>query len=432
MNLFDRVIGFVKGLFEQHPELRDREHVLSVRSDDPAAAGNSSAQAADDYVYHNWVQKAVNVWASSLAPLRVLVKQSDLTLDEHPLYDVLENPNPQHSSSDIWRQWAVNLALSGDVGMEFVRTRAGEFAEIYVREPAFFAVRKEPGGERYFRVQEYVCDYTSGAPYEVAPEDFCHFKFYNPLSPWRGLAPHTAVRMSVLIDQLVLAWSRMFFSNSARPDFALLVPQGLTLDERRELERQLQSRLGGVGGWHKPLILENGVQDVKVFSFPRKDLEWIQQRRLARDEVGAIWGVPDEIMGYGRDTYENFDTAERVLWSLTLKNVIDFRDEHLTRFFRGAGLLRRGQRLETDVSRVWALRRAAKTQMDDALDLFAMGVPFNTINDVLGLGVGHVAGGEIGYPGGSRRSTISGSSGANNDNSGDRERAFSEKLKVQS
>jgi hypothetical protein len=128
-------------------------------------------------------------------------------------------------------------------------------------------------------------------------------------------------------------------------------------------------------------------------------------------------------MGYGRNTYENFDVAERVLWSLTIRNLIDYRDEQLTHFFRrqmtddgprmahdAATVVRRpsplvggpslapNERIVTDVSKVWALRRAAAQQMQDALALFSMGVPFNRIDTFLGLGVGEVPGGDVPHP----------------------------------
>ena len=72
----------------------------------------------------------------------------------------------------------------------------------------------------------------------------------------------------------------------------------------------------GAQNAHKPIVLEQGVTDIKTFSFAPKDMEWLEQRKLSRDEVGAVFGVPDEIMGYGKDTFENFDAADRVLWTL--------------------------------------------------------------------------------------------------------------------
>ena len=390
---FRRVLS---GLFEQYPDLENVEHVMSVRSDDAVAHGSTYRKAAGDFNAHVWMQKAANVWGSSLAPLQLRVMRGGQAVS-HPLNAMLDNPNPEQDSSDVWRWWAVDMALGGEHGFEFVSSRRGEIAHYYPRQPDFFHVRPDPARARYWKVQEYRLDPESPSAYTLAPEEFLHFKFYNPLQPFRGIAPAGAVRLSVIIDELVQAWSRQFFANSARPDYAVIAPQGLTPLEREEIEFRLSQKFGGSYQAHKPVILEQGVTDIKTFSYPRTDLQWIDQRKLSRDEVGAIYGVPDEIMGYGRDTHENFDTAERVLWALTLMNLINFRDRRMTNFFRRREMLAGDESVGTDLSRVWALRRAAAVQMRDARILSAMGVPFNVIDARLGLGIGEVPGGETGY-----------------------------------
>ena len=387
----------LRDLAAEHPEILDRTHILSVRSDEEQSLPSDFARAADDYNYHTWVQKAVGVWASSIAPLKLTVRRvsTGQTVTHDRIHRLLEEPNPAMDGSDLWRWWATDMALAGESGLEFVQDASGQTVEIYPRQPDAFHVRADPHRVRYWIVRDYLIDPLSSKPYSLPPDEFLHFKFYNPIQPFRGLSPATAVRLSILIDQLVQAWSRMFFTNSARPDFAVFAREGLTQLERRDIEARLDSKFGGAFQAHNPLVLEQGIADIKTFSFPRKDLEWIDQRRLSRDEIGAIWGVPDEIMGYGRDTYENFDTAERVLWTLTLVNLINFRDTQLTRFLRTRRLLTGNEEITTDLSRVWALRRAAAVQMKDAEILSRLGVPFNVIDQHLQLGIGPVPGGDL-------------------------------------
>jgi HK97 family phage portal protein len=421
MNLLQKSIRHLaqlrkRALSDQHPDYATVQHLMRDMLGESSTNPWSYQTAASDFAQHPWVHKALKVWADSIGPLPIRVQRADGTLTaDHELIDLLEHPNPTMTAGDLWREWAIHMGLGGECGFEFVKGAGSRFVELYPRGPQSFAVRPDPALRRYRRVAAYVLDpETAGVrdgrndsrTYALPPDEFKHFKFFNPLNVWRGIAPMSALRLSVQIDELVQSWSSLFFKNAARPDFALIVPQGLTPQERTTLENTLSAKFTGPDGWHKPIVLENGVQDLKVFSHPRKDLEWLQERRFSRDEIGAVFGIPDEIMGYGRDTFENFETAERVLWTLTLTNLVGFRDDQLTHFFHLVGAhgraplqdgapLRRDEKIVTDLSGVWVLRRARAVQYDDALKLFALGVPFNTIDARLGLGIGPVPGGDI-------------------------------------
>jgi hypothetical protein len=246
-------------------------------------------------------------------------------------------------------------------------------------------------------VNAYKVDDGISDPYKLTPEEFIHFKFYNPSNPWRGIAPITAVRMGIIIDQLAQAWTRLFFRNQARPDYAIIAPEGITETEKNEIENKLAVKFSGGDGIHKPIVLEQGITDIKAFSWAPKDLEWLEQRKLSRDEVGAIFGVPDEIMGYGRDTYENFGTADRVLWTLTIVPLVRLRDNALTRFARMRNILSDNERVETDLSGVPQLQEDKSGKIEQYSTLVNRGVPPNEASAFLGLGLPELPGGDIGY-----------------------------------
>lgn len=393
----------VKTLYDLYPDLRDTQHLMSVSSETDmqavADAGTSFIQAATDYNGYMWLQKAINILANNIAPLPVVVArgsgQDTEYLDNHPAKPLLDNPNPSMAPSDLWRQWTVDMLLGGEIGLEAVRGRSGnKVLELWPRQPQTFSVR--PASRRYYSVAGYKVDDGQGDPYTLAPDQMVHFKFYNPLNPWRGITPVAAIRMSILIDQLSQVWARLFFRNSARPDFALIAPEGLTPTERAEYETMLSEKLGGTNA-HKPIILEEGITDIKTFSWAPKDLEWMQQRQLSRSEVAAIIGVPDEIMGYGRNTYENFGIAERVLWTLTIVPLTGLRDGTLTRWCRMVGLLLPGERIMTDLRQVPQLQEDRSGKITQWDVLVNRGVPINVASEYLGLGLPTVRGGDVGY-----------------------------------
>lgn len=381
-----------------HPEVNEREHVASFASDRVESYGGYSYLAAlGDYEQHQWVRKAVKVLTENFSPLPVILLRDDAPVEEaHEITDLLDTMNDAMSRADVWQQWVIDMLLGGEEAWELVKDARGNYVEIFPRQPHTLQIVPDAARSRYYQVDHYSIDDGIAKPYDLPPDELIHFKFFNPRNPWRGLSVIGAVRNSIAIDTFAQAWSKLFFRKSARPDYAVMTPQGTSKTEREQIELELAARFGGTGNAHKPIVLEQGITDIKFLDWRPKDLEWIGQRELAREEIGSIFGVPDEIMGWGRDTYENFDTALFVLWSLTLLSLCGFRDTRLTKFFRRVGKLQPNEQLVTDISRVTALKKNMQAQVAMLKELFGMGVPFNAGSAHLGFGL-RIDGGDVGY-----------------------------------
>jgi len=389
-----------KAMVDQHPEVLDRVHVITVQQgQQPLPDSYNYLSALGDYTSHTWVRKAINVIGNNFAPLPVGVVRAGERVESHLLSQLLVDMNDKMSSGDVWGQWAVDMLLGGEEFWELTRI-GSRYAEVWPRQPHTVLISPDKAGMRYQQVVEYVVDDGLGKPYPLPPDEMIHFKFYNPRNPWRGIAPITAIRLSIIIDQFAQMWSRMFFANSARPDYALITPQGLTAEERDDLEKKLTLKFGGTENWHKPIILEEAVTDIKTLSHPPKDLMWLQQRDMARQEIGAIFGVPDGIMGWGEESYDTATKLEgdmRALWAITLVPLAGLRDITLTEFFRRNKALAPGEAIVTDLSGVGVLKQDRAGQLMSAKDLFSMGYPVNVINEYLGLGLPDIPGGDVGY-----------------------------------
>lgn len=402
MSVIDRVLSRANkksALYDLHPELEDRVPLLRLNSDNPTGnIGTDFHQNATSYTNYMWLQKAINVLANNIAPLPLGVlrgygSESEF-VDGHAVARLLDNPSWDMSPEDLWREWVVDQMTGGEWGLEVVKNGRGQPLELWPKQPDVFSVR--PESIRYRRVASYKIDDGVGEPYTLPPEQFVHFKFYNPLQPFRGLSPVSAIRLSIQIDQLAQIWSRLFFRNNARPDFAVIAPEGVTKTEKAEMLQTLRAEHTGANA-HEPIVLEQGVTDIKSLSFPVKDTEWLNQREMSRDEVSAIVGVPDEIMGYGKDTYENFEAAERILWTVTIVPLCGLRDGTLTRYFRRVGILRADEKVATDLRNVSQLREDKSEKITQAKILFDMGVPVNRAVEFLNLGLEDVPGGDSGY-----------------------------------
>lgn len=385
-------------LLQLHPELQGIVHIATLRSDE-GAPPQHMAGATRVYQEHVWVRKAIDTLAANLAPLPVrAIDAEGHPLEAHPLTEVLAYVNADLSPADLWRQWMVDMMLYGEAGWELSKSLSGaRYLEIWPRQGQRVTVIADPDLIDYYGVAAYeVQSVHSERVRRLPPEEFLLYKFYNPGYPWRGISPVAAVAMGVQLDALAQAWSLRAFKRGGHWDFALIAPEGMTRSEKRKLEAEFRTRYMGDSDAPFP-IFEQGITDIKPLNWAPKDMEWMAQRQFSREEIGGIFGVPNEIMGFGKDTYENFDTAYKVLWRLTVAPLAGFRDSALTEFARRVGLLEKDERAATDLSGVPALREDITEALEGAALLLDRGTPFNVVNERLGLGFPALEGGDVGY-----------------------------------
>lgn len=390
-------------LYDLHPELLYREHLYS------SIAGRIT-QEADDYVGHAniyktyiWVRKAITIIAQNLSPLPVrVVDANGKAVAGHPLTELYANPNDTMPGPEYRAIEVVYLLLGGERFSEVVDDARGRPAELWPRRPDMVEIRPDESRKGYPAPANYVLKDLATQTYDgTAPvEAVIHEKFVNPLSDWRGLAPMTAIRNAILLDLLAQAQSVLFYKNQARPDYAIEQPIALAPNERARIEQQVMEKYGGGQSIGKPMILEAG-QKIHVLSFPPKDLEGLEQRQVSRDEVAALFGVPDILMGFGNDSYdteEKRDAAMSVLWALTLLPLVGQHDQTETHFWsKVRPLLRNGEQIQTDLSSVSVLQEALGPKLEHLNQLWSKGVPFNVINEALKLNIGRFPGDDVGW-----------------------------------
>lgn len=378
-------------MYDIHPELRDR---LLIASNLGGRGRQRYKTYTDIYTSYQWVFRAVDIRAWAIASLPVIIVRNG---EQANIPNPFDKPNQAQGASEFWRAWETIINLHGEVFVEIVPDRRGQPTEFWIRSPE----ECEPifddttAGIAYQRLTGFKLVHLDD---KLPPERVIWWRYFNPKNPVRGLSPISAVREGIVIDILSQTFASTFLRHGARPDFVILAPEGLTRSEREQIRQEFLERYSGVEHWSEPIVLESGVVDIKPLTVPQKDMEWIEQRKMSRDEVAAIFGVPDEMMGYGRNTYENYAQAERVFWQSTIMPQAHFRDHGLNQHFaRYYPRFLNGAEFVTDFSGVSALQESEREKLEWAEKYFGMGVPYNTIAEALGLRVPEIQGGDVGY-----------------------------------
>lgn len=390
-------------LYDLHPELESRVHVYSGLADRLGQTSDDYVGNAQTFTRYVWVRKAVTLIAQTLAPLPIRVVDSNgKALLTHPLTLLYANPNDTMPGPEFRGISIIHLLLGGERASEIVDDARKQPRELWPRRPDRVGIRPDESRKGYPAPANYVLSDLATPQYDgtVPAEAVIFEKFTNPLSDWRGLSPISAVREGIQIATLAQAQRKLFYRNNARVEYALTAAESLTPDERQRLEVEVAEKYGGGQGIGKPMILEAG-QDVKAISYPPKDMTSLEDQGLTADEVAAIFGVPDILMGFGSDTYdtqEKRDAAMSVLWALTLLPLVQQHDMTETHFWTTVRpMLRSGEKIQTDLSSVAILQEDVLPKLEGAQRLFALGVPMRVINDRLKLGLGAFPGDSVGY-----------------------------------
>lgn len=377
-------------LLRLRPELQHREHLTAGLS---AAAGlevENFVGHAKIYQQYVWVRKAVGAIVTALAPLPQRVVGPDGVVVAHELNAVLEQPNDQMDGALLREFGWVHKLLGGEFFREVVDDARGRPRELWPRRP----------DEVWVLTDELRAAYPAPAGYRLAaldgdtlpPAAIIHERFVHPLNDYRGISVIGAARHEIAVDLGVLLNSQRTIRDGSR-QYAITSDDVLAPTERDRVEAELAQKYGR----DRPILLEGG-QSIQRFGDAPDDLEWLAARDYSREGVGALFGVPDEIMGFGRDTYENFETALRVFWLLTLLPMSQRHDATMTHFFTSIRpVLRPGQRIATDLTGVSVLQEALGPKLEHAAQLFGLGVPYNTVERLLRLGTGPILGGDVGY-----------------------------------
>ena len=307
----------------------------------------------------------------------------------HPLQLLLEQPNPYMSGQDLMERLTAHLYLGGNGLWTKVRA-GGVVAELWPIGPE--GIRPVPSRTDFIKQYEYQ---QGGSKHIIKPEDIVHVMFVDPGNPYWGLSPLQAGARTVDTDIEAVKWNKVALQNRAITDGVFSFKEPLTFDQWEDARKQVREQHQGADNARTPWVL-GGDAEWHQMSLSPAEMDFIESRRMTREEICAIFQVPPPMVGiYDQATLANIETARKIFW---LDTVIPFLEDlraafnlSLTPEF-GPGL-----RLDFNVDNVEAIQDSFYDTVNAAKDLWAMGVPFNQINQQLELGFDDIPGGDVGY-----------------------------------
>lgn len=289
-----------------------------------------------------------------------------------------ESPDPAWTAS-AWKQWIVRcVKLRGDQHTEIIRRMDGEPMALKIHHPDNVVPKRVNGRLRYS------CrDVETGEVYGVDQDDMLHFTGFGFDGEKSVSAIKWAARNAIASELGAAEYIGKTITEGGMPRIALEYPNNLNDKQAEDLRKSFAAIYGGQGA-KLPLVLAHGGKAHELSISP-VDLELLASRRLDKQTICEVMGVPPIIIGDSEKTSSWGTGVEQVMlgWvRFDIAPMLTGWEEELNRkLFRRAGRF-------VEFSLSGLLRGDSKAQSDSfraALGGPGTGDGWMTVNEVRAL-----------------------------------------------
>ena len=267
--------------------------------------------------YTGIVFGAINAISDSFSatPVKLYRKMGDDREEvmEHPSLKFLNKPNNFMTGLDLKIDYASNIKISGNVYWAFIQDLEGKDLLLSL-DPSRVTVVPSKSG---LSILGYIYSTGKGQRVKLGTDVVTHFKTFNPINPFVGIGTIAAAAFEIDSNLASSIWNQKFFENSARPDVAIILDPNTSTnpEEVERLKDDWNTKHQGIQNSHKMTLLEGNVKDIKNLQPTNRDMDFVNLKRMTRDEILAIFRVPKAIMAITEDVNRANAEAGAVVFS---------------------------------------------------------------------------------------------------------------------
>jgi HK97 family phage portal protein len=338
-----------------------------------------------------WVYTNVNAIMQAVGSVPWTANKRDgkewVPAEGSPLQRLLDRPNPFITRAQLMKRLAAHLMLGGNGLFRkiMVSGRGGRqiLGEIWPIDPSGLKPIPDPLGF----ISAYEWTKPNGQQEKIPAEEVIHMMLVDPSTPYWGMSPLQAAARVVDTDIEAVKWNMASLQNRTVPDGVFTFKEALDDEAWDDARQQLREQYQGGDNARTPLILGGGA-DWKPMSLTPAEMDWLESRKLTREEICAVYRVPPPMVGiYDNATLANIETARKIFWLDTIIPLLDeVRDAlnlGILPFFGNPDDLW----INYDLSNVSAVREDMQGKVDTGAKLFSMGVPVSQIAEICELDI---------------------------------------------
>lgn len=209
----------------------------------------------------------------------------------HPALTVLNRPNDFFTRQELFESVQQHIDLVGE-GWLAVSWLGGRPVELWPVRPDRMAPVRDP--KNY--LTGYVYRSPDGQLIPLKREEVIFIRVPAPWDAYRGAGAVQTLVNQLWGAQYAAEWNRKFFENSALPGGLIELPINLSDEQWEEFQNRWAETHKGVNNAHTVGMLEYGGKWVDL-RYTQRDMEFVELRRVTREEVREAFGVHGHILG---------------------------------------------------------------------------------------------------------------------------------------
>lgn len=292
---------------------------------------NYASLAKEGYGNNTTVYRAISLVSRTAGAIHWVLYQKGRNgkteISEHELLKLINRPNPMQGGAQFFEGLWSSYLLSGNAYVEATKAvKTGPPNELWTLRPD--RTKVVPGRIGYPEAYIYEVNgrkITYQVDFVKMKSPILHFKTYNPLDDWYGMAPMQAALLSIDQSNAANRWNLSLLQNQASPSGILTVeateanPTGtLTQEQFDRLKSDVKERYSGPKNAGTPMLLEGGLKWTQVSLSP-KDMDFSGSKNMSARDTASVFGVPPLLLNIpGDNTYSNYKEARLALYEETV------------------------------------------------------------------------------------------------------------------
>jgi len=369
--------------------------VLSTRSPDIPIYSPMTVEKAtrEGYKVSVYVFRAVRTIVQAASAIPWVVTDPDGNqLPKHPLKKVLDHPNVEFSGQDLNEIMIAHLELVGNALWMPVIVQ-GQVKEIWPVMPDLVKpIPSKTPGEwlKGWEISSY-----DGTLITTEPDRFLHFMQMDPGDLYWGTSPLIAAARTIDTDNDAQDMQKISMQNRGVTDGVFSHETPMTQEQFVEARRQVRENFLGKTKAREPWVLGAGTKWQQMSMSPL-EMDFIASRLQNKRDIAGAFGISPIFLGdLEQSSYNNMMEARKALYEDVVIPLLD--DAKSTLNLKIAPLYGGEIVIAYDTSKVAALREDFGKKVEQAKNLWSMGVPFQLVNERLEMGFDEFEGWDVGY-----------------------------------